>query len=46
MRIFHMADLHIGKKLNQVSLLPDQQHLLQQVVALIQQRRLSIDREL
>ncbi len=39
MRIFHMADLHIGKKLNQVSLLPDQQHLLQQVVALIQQRR-------
>ena len=39
MRIFHMADLHIGKKLNQISLLPDQQHLLQQVVALIQQRR-------
>lgn len=39
MRIFHMADLHIGKKLNQVSLLPDQQHLLQQVVALIQQQR-------
>ena len=39
MRIFHMADLHIGKKLNQVSLLPDQRHLLQQVVALIQQQR-------
>lgn len=36
MRIFHMADLHIGKKLNQASLDADQAHMLQQVVHLIQ----------
>ena len=36
MRIFHMADLHIGKKLNQASLDADQRHMLQQVVQLIQ----------
>ena len=28
MRIFHMADLHIGKKLNQASLDADQAHML------------------
>lgn len=36
MRIFHMADLHIGKKLNQASLDADQAHMLGQVVQLIQ----------
>ncbi len=35
MRMFHMADLHIGKKLNQVSLLEDQRHILEQTVARI-----------
>ena len=32
MRIFHMADLHIGKKLNQAGLEPDQAHMLEQVI--------------
>ena len=39
MRMFHMADLHIGKKLNQVSLLEDQQYMLDQTIALINQQR-------
>ena len=32
MRIFHMADLHIGKKLNQAGLELDQAHMLEQVI--------------
>ena len=39
MRMFHMADLHIGKKLNQVSLLEDQQYMLEQTITLINQQR-------
>lgn len=39
MRIFHMADLHIGKKLNQANLQEDQCYMLQQVVALIKQQK-------
>ncbi len=39
MRMFHMADLHIGKKLNQVSLLEDQQYMLEQTITLINQQQ-------
>ncbi len=39
MRMFHMADLHIGKKLNQAGLEEDQRHMLRQVVQLIQTQK-------
>lgn len=39
MRMFHMADLHIGKKLNHISLLEDQRQMLEQVVTLVQQQQ-------
>ncbi|MBP3584880.1 MAG: exonuclease subunit SbcD, partial [Peptococcaceae bacterium] len=39
MRIFHMADLHIGKKLNQAGLEPDQAHMLEQVIQLIRTQK-------
>ena len=39
MRIFHMADLHIGKKLNQANLQEDQRYMLMQVVNLIRQQK-------
>lgn len=39
MRMFHMADLHIGKKLNQASLDQDQRHMLHQVVKRIQMQK-------
>ena len=35
MRLFHLSDLHLGKKLNEASLLEDQRHMLRQVLALI-----------
>lgn len=39
MRIFHLADLHIGKKLNGVPLLEDQKAVLEQVLAEITYRQ-------
>lgn len=34
MRFLHIADLHVGKVLNDVSLLPDQRHVLEQIIAM------------
>lgn len=39
MRLFHLADLHIGKKINNVSLLEDQQEILTQVLAAIEAQK-------
>ena len=32
MKLFHLADLHIGKQVHGVSLLPDQRYILEQVL--------------
>ena len=34
MKLFHLADLHLGKRLNEYSLIEDQRHILDQVLAL------------
>ena len=34
MRFLHIADLHLGKQMNDVSLLPDQEYILDQIVAI------------
>lgn len=39
MKIFHLADLHIGKKLNNVSLIEDQRYLLDQVLAALVEKK-------
>ena len=39
MLIYHLADLHIGKKLNNVSLIEEQRAVLEEVLAIIGQRR-------
>ena len=33
MRFLHIADLHLGKQMNDVSLLPDQEYILRQIVS-------------
>ena len=35
MRFFHLSDLHLGKRLNEISLLADQEHILDQILAAI-----------
>ncbi len=39
MRFFHLADLHIGKRLKDFSLLKDQKHILQQIIELAGKHR-------
>ena len=34
MRFLHIADLHLGKQMNDLSLLPDQEYVLQQIVSI------------
>ncbi len=36
MRFLHIADLHLGKQMNDLSLLPDQQYILDQIVSITQ----------
>lgn len=37
MKFLHLADLHIGKRLNEMSLLEDQQYILNQILGIIDQ---------
>lgn len=39
MRFFHLADLHIGKQLSGYSMLPEQRHVLEQVLTAAEQER-------
>ena len=34
MRFLHIADLHLGRQMNDLSLLPDQEYILQQIVSI------------
>ena len=39
MKLIHLSDLHIGKRLDETSLLADQAHILQQILAIIRQEQ-------
>ncbi len=39
MKLFHLADLHIGKQVHNVSLLPDQRYILEQVLEAVKRER-------
>ena len=41
MRFLHIADLHIGKQMNDVSLMPDQEYILQQIVSIAESERVD-----
>lgn len=41
MRFLHIADLHLGKQMNDVSLLPDQEYILQQIVSIADSERVD-----
>lgn len=41
MRLLHVSDLHIGKRLNGMSLLDDQRHILRQMLNIAKDRRVS-----
>ena len=35
MKFLHLSDLHLGKRLNEYSLIPDQEHILKQIIDII-----------
>ena len=39
MKLMHLSDLHLGKRLHEMSLLEDQSYILQQLIALVQQEK-------
>lgn len=39
MKLFHLSDLHIGKRLNEFSLLEDQQYILRRILSLIKKEQ-------
>ena len=40
MRFLHLADLHLGKRLNEFNLIGDQAHILEQIVAIARKKRM------
>ena len=42
MRILHTSDWHIGRQLHNVSLLEDQRHMLEQIVAIIRAQDVDV----
>ena len=41
MRFLHIADLHLGKQMNDVTLLPDQEYILSQIVSIAEAERVD-----
>ena len=39
MKLFHLSDLHIGKRLNERSLLEDQEYILLQILSLVEEEK-------
>ena len=39
MKFFHLSDLHLGKRLNEFSLIPDQAYILDQILALAEEEQ-------
>ena len=39
MKLFHLSDLHIGKRVNEVSMLEDQEYILTQIIRMIDEQK-------
>ena len=39
MKLIHLSDLHIGKRVNEVSMIPEQKHILTQILEIIQEEK-------
>ena len=42
MRILHLADLHIGKRVNGFSMLEDQKYILNQILGIVKERQTEV----
>ena len=39
MKILHLGDLHLGKRVNEISMIEDQKFILDQIVTLVKEDR-------
>ena len=44
MKLLHLSDLHLGKRVNEISMLEDQREILTKVLALCGERRPDVVR--
>lgn len=42
MKILHLADLHLGKRVNEMSMIEDQKYILEQIITLIKEESVGI----
>ena len=42
MKILHLADLHLGKRVNEMSMIEDQKYILDQIITLIKEESVLI----
>lgn len=42
MKVLHVSDLHIGKRVNGISMLDDQRYILRQILAIAEKRQVSV----
>ena len=42
MKILHLADLHLGKRVNEMSMIEDQKYILDQIITLIKEESVEI----
>ena len=40
MKLLHLSDLHIGKRVNEVSMIEDQEYILTQIIRIIDEEKL------
>ena len=37
MKLLHLSDLHLGKRVNEISMLPDQKYILSQILSIAEE---------
>ena len=41
MKILHLGDLHLGKRVNEISMIEDQKFILDQIVTLVKEEKID-----
>ena len=41
MKWIHLSDLHIGKRVNEISMIDDQKHILQNILDIIEEKQVE-----
>lgn len=39
MKLIHLSDLHIGKRVNEIPMIEDQEYILQQIIRIIDEEK-------